>query len=983
MATHDADALQRKAQNMRARLERQTANMIARAHVLGAGRGPKSSPSASFLAGFKYSSGLFPPTGGPKTSIRAASADGLKSFHFAVGTISRTSDLSKTIAAATGKPGSAPSSSSAAHQKYIEREAAVEAASEIAANEISSASASRSSSEDIAEIAAGSEKLVAPESDGYASASAAYIDRDGALESSSASFGTIAPSIEDRLRFWDAVEASERKPTTNTVTLNPDVTPEFWDRVRGDDRAPELLKSALSSNAIVSRKLPNDAALALYLYAHDQGISTTDRSGPLVIEPGRGGRIQSRLVAELPHDMTPGQRIEIAQRFCKEECFDRSAPFHCAIHAPSEKNHDRNFHLHVSFYDRPAKIVPHPLNGLKIWDFEYIEQFRDSKRTLRQRRPLQQDKIRELHNRDWPKTARARFAAIVNDVRRQSGLAPNYDPRSYADMGLDIAPVPALTRGEYIALAKGVANPVATAKIEKRWERLIRKVAQEAETPAFDPKIEKRLSAFTETVKKRAPGSTMTAIALHGRYRLACKAEADAKAEIAAIDLALQRAKASASPPFNKKAQDRISPRFFDALRRDLTEVYYRRRGLSVLEIKSTIKRLDAHEKSLAKLSPGDLTLPMQTIEELAERAGLGKVYAFLKQQAAETIQRRPDLAPPATVRPADPPASVPPTPAPSAAPPTIDPPPAPDKSPGPIAALAAPPAVKIEVSPPPAPEPIPERRAPERRPFDWNDPRHRGPKIRLNVQEEPKPVQEPATQPEPKPAPAPEAIPTTTSTLPPVANRIAPAAASVAAAPPPLPPDRPRPAAPQTPPTTPPVETPRPEAPRPTPAPPLTERPAVSPLPVTIRSPAFEQPTPPSRAPRATAPAPKLAPLSPSPVVSPRTPPEQPPKATPKKSIPPSPRAEPKRPVVDDGPALSSARPPAPAVPAPVDAPQPPPPSPAATGPSDAARLAQQAHVDAEREEKLERLRRMKRKAALVQKQNRQRDRKGRGPER
>jgi hypothetical protein len=43
--------------------------------------------------------------------------------------------------------------------------------------------------------------------------------------------------------------------------------------------------------------------------------------GAITVSLGRGGRVQTRIIAELPHEITPAQRLAVAKEYCAE--FDR------------------------------------------------------------------------------------------------------------------------------------------------------------------------------------------------------------------------------------------------------------------------------------------------------------------------------------------------------------------------------------------------------------------------------------------------------------------------------------------------------------------------------------------------------------------------------------------------------------------------------------------------------------------------------------
>ncbi len=140
--------------------------------------------------------------------------------------------------------------------------------------------------------------------------------------------------------------------------------------------------------------------------------------------------IQHRIIAELPHDTTPAERLAIVKDFCRR--FDeQKLPYWASIHAPTARNDSRNYHVHVVFSDRPFKKLE---DG--SYDFERIEIYTKAKHK-REIRPFRQNKIREYNKKDFAFEARRRFAEAVNRHSKRQ----KFDPRSYKNMGYDVTPM--------------------------------------------------------------------------------------------------------------------------------------------------------------------------------------------------------------------------------------------------------------------------------------------------------------------------------------------------------------------------------------------------------------------------------------------------------------------------------------------------------------------------------------------------------------
>ena len=181
---------------------------------------------------------------------------------------------------------------------------------------------------------------------------------------------------------------------------------------------------------------------------------------PLTFKPGRGGRVQLRLVAELPCELNAEDRALIVQNFtdylasfAKDENGRSIGLMYTAvIHAPDAHNDRRNYHLHIIAHSRPAKF----LADFNAWDFEVTETYKDpGSRKDRVRHPFRQNKIGEVERKladgkpnkhayynndiaggDFIPHLRRKFAEINNAVLMARGIQRRLDPRRYQEMGI-------------------------------------------------------------------------------------------------------------------------------------------------------------------------------------------------------------------------------------------------------------------------------------------------------------------------------------------------------------------------------------------------------------------------------------------------------------------------------------------------------------------------------------------------------------------
>jgi hypothetical protein len=351
-----------------------------------------------------------------KTSPRPQAPDtGGVTFHFSVTAVSKSN---RTVAAYAGR---SPSGSAEQHESYIERDGAAETFVDPESKRFDQEYAT--DGQDYIERPDASEKLK---------------DEDGIIISL---FGNIADTKEQRLEFWKKLEEFEQSPRGHTFTIDPFRGADFWESVKqhadSGRTIPSELKQAMESSKSnttpVEVTLNDEDAISLLRFARSMGALQAD--GAIKVALGRGGRVQTRIIAELPHEITPAQRLAVAKQYCAE--FERlGLPYWAVIHAPDKHNDRRNFHIHIVLSERPAKRMIDPATGKEVWDFEIVETYRTSKRQTRHHYPFAQNRIRTLTDRRGIRNERARWCQMLNSALEAAGSTKRYDPRSYKDMGL-------------------------------------------------------------------------------------------------------------------------------------------------------------------------------------------------------------------------------------------------------------------------------------------------------------------------------------------------------------------------------------------------------------------------------------------------------------------------------------------------------------------------------------------------------------------
>ncbi|MGO4175858.1 MobA/MobL family protein [Bosea sp. TAF32] len=414
--------------------------------------------------GIRTASGLHGQKAHRQTS-RPQGQNGAVSFHFSVTTFSKGGELvdvlkgQKSVASAL--------SGGRKHQRYIDREDAVEV---IPSKEVLGCIDEPSKLEQVA--------------------------RDGVEISS---FGNIGTTREERDAFWEAVDNAEDAPRKTKVILDPERGPAVWANIREMARTSSPLSStlsvALATNQAVSESVTEAEGLKLIEIFQKAGFTriSAEQSvddlpdAPIAFLVGRGGRVQTRLVIEFPHELTASQRLSLAKAFCRPY-EDLALPYWAAIHAPNKHNDSRNYHVHINLYDRPAKKIEHPEkpgSGELIWDFAYVKHFKTARRQSRSNRPFLQPKLLAIgQEKTWIRTERARFAKLANEHLAAAGAEKRLDPRTYVEMGVAEKARDRVDPASYARERKGLETAQGMKLANQQWATNLQSVAAIAKADA-------------------------------------------------------------------------------------------------------------------------------------------------------------------------------------------------------------------------------------------------------------------------------------------------------------------------------------------------------------------------------------------------------------------------------------------------------------------------------------------------------------------
>ncbi|WP_265570975.1 MobA/MobL family protein [Sphingomicrobium nitratireducens] len=325
-----------------------------------------------------------------------------------------------------------------------------------------------------------------------------YIGRDGAvMESKPEGYGdyieagasgtraiisNISSDPAARKRFWDAVVRMERTPRRDRMIIDLSKIPDqrreraisflvkFKDLSKEDRAKLQEVLEWRWSEPTVEIEIPRK-----YFYKFREKLRRqaiwTDKAAEL--RAGRGGRVQYRIVAELPDGLSDEARLEILRAFAAR--LDALGVMYTAvIHEPDEHNDRRNYHLHIAFYDRPCEYLVEE----GCWDFELRTPIPGQRgRSKAEKRQNKSERVSQPadgqslkdHGSEFVKGLRADYASICNGLLRENGSNRLFDPRSFEALGIDQEPSIHLGRAEKIDGA-GVPTKGGVLNAERTWQ---------------------------------------------------------------------------------------------------------------------------------------------------------------------------------------------------------------------------------------------------------------------------------------------------------------------------------------------------------------------------------------------------------------------------------------------------------------------------------------------------------------------------------
>lgn len=477
-------------------------------------------------------------------SIRAATPEGVTSFHFSCVPVAKVKQATVSGDGVILRPGAARE-----HARYLERDGAVARTTDAseAASDIGSAVAERMNAQE------GSD----------------YIERQEALAAAPngelALLTNISDDPEERREFWQSVEYHANEPGPDRMTVRPDANPAMWTRVLADPDCPRPVRQAFdekqagrpieispdSNEAMrkllshhgwkpVRKKKPNEQpdAYAAVVADHEQQTGIT-------FHDARGGRIQFRMVGELPHEVSHAARLRIMRGMA--DPFEKAGlPYTAVMHAPNYANNDKNWHFHLNYHDRPttrfvndpndpthAHLMPCAADGPRKkerkakalarigtpemeqfvgrWNFDVPLETKKKSRNTVTSYPYYKEKLRRVPILNV-ENQRALLAELTNVELERAGQIRRVDPRTHPEMGIDRETDEHLSSRRSQLEDAGVPTKMGQHNERRQWEyqmRLIERTrakgVQELETEVLQMRqslAARRSSPEKETAAK-------------------------------------------------------------------------------------------------------------------------------------------------------------------------------------------------------------------------------------------------------------------------------------------------------------------------------------------------------------------------------------------------------------------------------------------------------------------------------------------------
>ena len=438
--------------------------------------------------------------------IRAATPEGVTSFHFSSTPVAKVKQATVSGHGVTVRPGAARE-----HSRYLERDGAVARSTDAseAASDIGRAVAERMNAQE------GSD----------------YIERQEALAAGPngdlALLTNISDDPEERRDFWQSVEEHANEPGRDRMTVRPDANPAMWPVVLADPSCPSSVRQAFDekqagqpleispdSNEAMRKLLSRHGWKPVrkkkrneHPDAYAAAVADHEQQTGITFHDARGGRIQFRMVGELPHEVSHAARLRIMRGMA--DPFEKAGlPYTAVMHAPDYANNDKNWHFHLIYHDRPATrfvndpndpthahLLPCAADGPRKkerkakalarigtpemeqfvgrWNFDVPLETKKKSRNTVTSYPYYQEKLRCVPILNV-ENQRALLAKLTNVELERAGQIRRVDPRTHPEMGIDREPDEHLSSRRSQLEDAGVPTKMGQRNERRQWDYQMR-----------------------------------------------------------------------------------------------------------------------------------------------------------------------------------------------------------------------------------------------------------------------------------------------------------------------------------------------------------------------------------------------------------------------------------------------------------------------------------------------------------------------------
>ncbi len=350
-------------------------------------------------------------------------------------------------------------------------------------------------------------------------------------------FTNIKGGKEDRVDLFRAAEESEpsnRPPVMAIdVSSSSSLVQAFIERAWSDEILADAMTKSVWAELDAARsgapqkgaanlgeiKIEGNDAVAAFELMHELGWrehfqNPKDfKSDGVNWDPGKSGRVQMRVVGEIPHELDPAGR----GRFMREiaDKFDSiGVPYVLVMHRPTAENNDKNWHFHLIYWDRPADRFspdqvqkwietggadgriyskryierfqaalqdPAVLAQTGRWDFEVEYTYVDEKGRNRLIHPFKQNKNRTCTRKNFVPDLREFLAELSNRELAKTGANRRVRAEKYIEFDVPKEPGVHLYDAANREELRGGVTPQGEANEMKQWTYLMRVLDQKLE----------------------------------------------------------------------------------------------------------------------------------------------------------------------------------------------------------------------------------------------------------------------------------------------------------------------------------------------------------------------------------------------------------------------------------------------------------------------------------------------------------------------